>query len=167
MVTDGVAMQTSPHESTTTRAYWAEVFAEGPAGGKTVRMVLGTFPTPYRGRALRWLVRQARWIADGLDPNPDVPWLGGEFPQQVQSGLPDAPHYLRSWCENNASRQAAYDQLGSGHPFTLSATDHNGAFFLSILPVDVPASLASESPRTHRHRRTKPRRTSPWLAHFR
>ncbi|MFE3510586.1 hypothetical protein [Streptomyces sp. NPDC059129] len=56
--------------------YWAEAIAEFDRRGATEprRLVLGTFATPYAARALRWLCVQAVRIANGLDPDPDVPW---------------------------------------------------------------------------------------------
>ncbi|MGX2995388.1 hypothetical protein JNUCC64_14005 [Streptomyces sp. JNUCC 64] len=84
-------------------SYRARVVAEWSSayGDWDTRMVLGTFGSPYPGRVLRWLRRQAVRIADGLDPDPDggpihlnalreIPFPDHEFPG-------DAPTRLRAW----------------------------------------------------------------------
>ncbi|MEU3603768.1 hypothetical protein ABZ714_34435, partial [Streptomyces sp. NPDC006798] len=60
-------------------SYRVEFTAEGPVYGSlhTARVTLGTFETPYPGRALRWTCIRARRIADRLDPAPHTPWATG------------------------------------------------------------------------------------------
>ncbi|MFC5720861.1 hypothetical protein ACFP1Z_11855 [Streptomyces gamaensis] len=122
------------------RGYWCEVVYGGAGWG---RIVLGTLPTPFLGRALRWLRRQAVRIADGLDPDPDTaPSPHGALHKvNTEFQLGDAPAELRAWANDDRSRQAAYDQLRGGTPFALTATDHTGRYVLAAWPVDVPARL--------------------------
>lgn len=144
------------------RAYWAEVFAEGPANGETVRVLLGTFQTPYRGRVLRWLRGQARRIADGLDPDPRAPWIDGRELVPVCREVHDVPEELRHWCDDDGARQAAYDDLGNGDPFTLTASDDTARYFLAVIPVNVPSIRSGGITWAEAKNHRKPR-ASHWL----
>lgn len=127
------------------RGYWCEVIAEGPVYGsdEPVRMVLGTFQTPFVGRALRWLRRQALRIADGLDPEPDAtPSLCGALRRvesAIEFGLGDVPTALRNWANTDSSRQVAYYRLRGGEPFLLVTDDPMGRYVLAAWPVNIPA----------------------------
>ncbi|MCM2388710.1 hypothetical protein [Streptomyces albipurpureus] len=125
-------------------AYWAEVIAEGPiaGSGEVARVVLGAFATPHVGRALRWLCVQAVRIANGLDPDPEVPWSGALICLEPVGGLElgDVSTQLRNWVADEDSRFAAYRQLRRGDPFTLTASDWAGRYALTVWPVIVPVS---------------------------
>lgn len=138
---DGHTTALGPAAVVSTRGYWCEVIAEGPVYGsdEPVRVVLGTFPTPFVGRALRWLRWQALRIADGLDPEPDTtPSLRGAL-RRVEVGLGDVPTALRNWANTDSSRQVAYHRLREGEPFLLVTDDPTGRYVLAARPVDVPA----------------------------
>ncbi|MFI6641819.1 hypothetical protein [Streptomyces sp. NPDC050504] len=125
------------------REYRAEAVAVGPVGGGTVRVVLGTFRTPYPGRAVRWLSAQALRVADGLDPDPGVGWLAPEQRGALVTSpeldrLPSAPAALRAWCADEAGRRTAYERLREGRPVVVEAVDHTGAYVLWAVPVEAP-----------------------------
>ncbi|MCM2393943.1 hypothetical protein [Streptomyces albipurpureus] len=152
-------------------AYWAEVIAEGPVPGSSelARVALGAFATPYVRRALRWLSVQAVRIANGLDPDPEVPWSGALICLEPVAGLElnDVSTQLRDWVMNEEFRHIAYRRLKGGSPFTLTASDWTGRYVLTVWPVRVPAShiangdasSAGDDPAIHRKRRA-------WLVPF-
>ncbi|MFE0425215.1 hypothetical protein [Streptomyces sp. NPDC058953] len=120
-----------------------EITAEGPVYGTldTARVTLGTFETPYPGRALRWTSVQARRIADRLDPDPDTPWATGALRRlpEYADDTGDAPTELRRWAAPELIG-AAYHRLRDGHPVTLAASDHTGRYAVTITPLPDPAS---------------------------
>ncbi|MEU3600683.1 hypothetical protein ABZ714_18485 [Streptomyces sp. NPDC006798] len=122
---------------TTSAGYRVEFIAEGPVYGtlRTARVTLGTFETPYPGRALRWTCIRAHRIADRLDPDPHTPWAGSTLRR-----LPgyadhpgDAPTELRHWAHPRLIG-AAHHRLRDGHPVTFSTTDHTGRYTATITP---------------------------------
>ncbi|MCC2276163.1 hypothetical protein LKL35_12160 [Streptomyces sp. ET3-23] len=159
------------------RGYWCEVIAEGPVYGKDewVRVSLGTFQTPFVGRALRWLRRQALRVADGLDPAPDAASSLCASLRPVECAtiaqLGDVPTDLRNWADGDWSRQVAYDQLCGGEQFVLAAADHTGRYVLAAWPVDVPAlpdalpvqDRQSQNSRSHHLKHRKHRGKTGWL----
>ncbi|RLU86238.1 hypothetical protein CTZ27_24990 [Streptomyces griseocarneus] len=149
--------------------YWCEAIAEGPVYGRDEwgRSVLGIFPTPFVGRALRWLRGQALRIADGLDPDPQAtPALRGALrsaESATEFRFGDAPTALRNWANAEWTRQAAYDQLRGGEQFHLVAEDATGRYVLAAWPVDVPArpdplSAECRQPTNSRSRHLKHRK---------
>ncbi|MEV0445474.1 hypothetical protein AB0I84_08055 [Streptomyces spectabilis] len=161
----------------TRREYHAEVVGTGPAGGKDVRVVLGTLETPYLGIMMRWLGTQANRIADGLNPDTDTSWLVKKRRALSVAHLPEEAPYvpaeLRAWFADRERRQNAYDRLRDGWPFTLAAADHTGTYSLWVVPVDVPADASHdeppirtpEGPPTQVQRRRRPRPLLRWLPH--
>ncbi|MCM2388584.1 hypothetical protein [Streptomyces albipurpureus] len=122
--------------------YRAEAIVEVPQGGpgqtESAQLVLGRFTTPYAGRALRWTCVQASRIANGLDPDPDVPWSSTLICMSPDDWLDlgDAPTRLRNWVADEESRLAAYRQLRGGAPFALTASDWSGRYVLTVSPVN-------------------------------
>ncbi|MCC3767577.1 hypothetical protein [Streptomyces sp. UNOC14_S4] len=132
-----------------TWGYWCQVIAEGSVYGKGEweRSVLGNFQTPFVGRALRWLRRQALRIADGLDPEPEAtPSLcGGLRRVELATEFGDVPTALRTWANAEWTRQIAYDRLRDGEQFLLVTEDLTGRYVLAAWPVTVPARPDAES----------------------
>ncbi|PBC82989.1 hypothetical protein SAMN05428954_4344 [Streptomyces sp. 2112.3] len=152
-----------------TRAYWCEVIAEGPANGMWVPITLGTCQTISPKLALRWLRGQARRIADGLDPSPGSSWIKGRVLVCISSQLADASVELRRWCADAESQRTAQQQIRDGSPLTFTTADHTGRYSLTVWPVDIPApSLSSDcgqpaSTRREHARHRKTWRKSGWL----
>ncbi|MEU5162662.1 hypothetical protein AB0G74_24050 [Streptomyces sp. NPDC020875] len=114
-----------------------EITAEGPVYGTlhTARVTLGTFETPYPGRALRWTSVQAHRIADRLDPAPDTPWATGSLRHLPAYAYDtgDAPTQLRHWATPELIG-TAHHRLRDGYPVILTATDHTGRYTATITP---------------------------------
>lgn len=110
------------------------------------RVVLGAFATPFVRRALRWLSVQAVRIANGLDPDPEVPWSGTLICVEPAAGLElgDVPTRLRSWVKDEEARHTAHRQLLDGAPYTLTVSDWTGRYLLTVSPVSVPATHAAD-----------------------
>ncbi|MCM2388588.1 hypothetical protein [Streptomyces albipurpureus] len=134
--------------------YRAEAIVEVPQGGsegaESAQLVLGRFATPYAGRALRWTCVQASRIANGLDPDPDVPWSSTLICMDPDDWLDlgDAPTQIRNWVADQESRLAAYRQLLDGAPFTLTASDWSGRYVLTVSPVHSDRPDDAVSPQT-------------------
>ncbi|GAA1188444.1 hypothetical protein GCM10009654_52520 [Streptomyces hebeiensis] len=126
--------------------YTATVIGEGPANGRSVRVVLGTLKTISPKLALRWLRGQAHRIADRLDPAPGTPWAVGSIVRRVPAGLPDAPDELRRWCDDVDAQRAAWQQLMHGMPVTVNVADHTGRYSLTVWPVKTPSPSRPASP---------------------
>lgn len=136
----------SPQDAST-RGYLAQVIAEGPVYGTdaNARSVLGALATPYLGRVIRWVRQQAVRVADGLDPDPQTPWCGALRGVECATinALGDAPTVLRQWARSDEARQAAYEALRAGVPFSLATADHTGRYVLAVWPVDVPVTAVT------------------------
>ncbi|MGX2995185.1 hypothetical protein JNUCC64_12955 [Streptomyces sp. JNUCC 64] len=119
--------------------YLAEVVAEWSSvyGDWDTRMVLGTFTSPYPGRALRWLRRQAVRIADGLDPDPDVgpihPDALNEIPFPDHEFPGDAPTRLRAWALSG-DHSPAIRRLRDGGTVQVVAAEFGERYVLTARP---------------------------------
>ncbi|MEV7869511.1 hypothetical protein AB0P17_26230 [Streptomyces sp. NPDC088124] len=117
------------------RLYNVTVVCEGPVNGTWVRVVLAARQSTSPDFALTFLRRQARRIADGLDPDPRSKWLPAGTLVPSGTRVPDAPAELRSWCRDPGAQRAARDQLVAGGEFALSAVDHSGHYLFKVLPM--------------------------------
>jgi hypothetical protein len=137
-----------PAGATAAYLYRAEAHAQGPVAG-TARQegfLLGDFTSPYPGRVLRWLRRQALRIADGLDPDPcGTPHRGALRPDPgaLFPGPGDVPAELRDWAAGEGHRLEARRLLTAGRPFLLLAADHTGRYALTAWPVHVKGPAPS------------------------
>ncbi|MGX2995016.1 hypothetical protein JNUCC64_12070 [Streptomyces sp. JNUCC 64] len=117
--------------------YRAQVVAEWSSvyGDWDTRMSLGTFTSPYPGRALRWLRKQAVRIADGLDPDPDTGPIHPtalnaiEFPDHESPG--DAPTRLRAWALHEDHAPAIH-RLRAGGTVRIIAAEHGERYVLTV-----------------------------------
>ncbi|WP_329028134.1 hypothetical protein [Streptomyces sp. NBC_00690] len=102
------------------------------------RSVLGTFVSPYAARAMRWLCVQAVFIANGLNPDPDVPWSAGLISIDARSTLDldlgDAPARLRAWVADEDARHPIVQDLKAGQSFRLDVADWSGRYELTAWP---------------------------------
>ncbi|MFI1869581.1 hypothetical protein [Streptomyces jumonjinensis] len=130
--------------------YFAAVSGEGPVygTGEVAGTILGTFSTPYLGRALRWTRTQAVRIADRLDPPPGVPWRQAlcPVPPAVTAEHGDAPTMLRNWAGDDVIRQAAYRRLRDGQPVISTFGDYTGRYTVTVWPVPVPVPVRPANP---------------------
>ncbi|MGW6455047.1 hypothetical protein ACWF94_03830 [Streptomyces sp. NPDC055078] len=128
-------------------AYRAEAVAEGLVigTGRPARYVLGTFASPYPGRVLRWLRKQAVRIADGLDPDPaSVPWPAALRPgPSAHTGNGDVASVFRDWANDDGPPDEARRRLVTGNPVLLVGADVTGWYALAAWPVAAPARIAS------------------------
>ncbi|MFD8938453.1 hypothetical protein ACFV0R_24930 [Streptomyces sp. NPDC059578] len=116
--------------------YQARVVAEwsSAAGRWDTRIVLGAFDSPYPGRVLRWLRKQAFRIADGLDPDPAV----GPIRPTVLDVVPfpdhdlphDAPTRLRHWALRE-DHGPTVRRLRVGGAVRVVAADHAERYVLT------------------------------------
>ncbi|MFD9716805.1 hypothetical protein [Streptomyces sp. NPDC059076] len=116
--------------------YWAEVAADClPEPPEPKPICLGAFVTPYAARAVRWLCVQAERLANGLDPDPDVPWSAALFSVDARTALDldlgDAPTLLRAWIADEDARREIVQDLKAGHEFSLEAADWTGRYKLT------------------------------------
>ncbi|MFE3824176.1 hypothetical protein [Streptomyces sp. NPDC059092] len=147
------------------RFYNVTVVCEGPVNGAWVRVVLAARQAVPPDTALSILRRQARRIADGLDPDPGAEWIPPGALVPLRAPDPDVPTALRSWCHTPQAQKAARDRLLAGAEFTLDTADHSGRYTLRALPVPVPVPayvLPRHAPRPGRRRHRKPR----WFDRF-
>ncbi|MEV7084719.1 hypothetical protein AB0O07_02250 [Streptomyces sp. NPDC093085] len=117
------------------RRYQVTVLGEGPVNGTWARVVLATRETVSPDDALLFLRRQARRIANGLDPGPCSGWFPPGASARIEERGPDAPTQLRLWCTDSAAQEAARSKLVAGTDFTLTAADAEGHFTLRAVPI--------------------------------
>lgn len=127
--------------------YRAVVVADGPTQSEPLR--LGVFVTPYAARAVRWLCVQAVRIANGLDPDPDVPWSASlisiDARLTLDLDLGDVPTRLRTWVADEDARHRVVQDLKAGRPFALEVADWAGQYRLTARPrrISTRAELGS------------------------
>ncbi|MFI1222929.1 MULTISPECIES: hypothetical protein [unclassified Streptomyces] len=117
-------------------------------GGDAARSVrLGGILAPTRRLALRWLRRQARRIADALDPDPYTPWVPARalYPAGAV-GRRDAPAELRFWVTSFREHDYALGRLANGLPYEFVARDAASWYGLVMRPL-VAARTPSPSHR--------------------
>ncbi|WP_202917899.1 hypothetical protein [Streptomyces taklimakanensis] len=137
-------------QDTTTRAYRADVTAQGPVNGTTVTVLLGSHEAPSRRLVLRWLGEQARRVADGLDPDPSAThWVTDGTLVPLPRRPADVPTELRRWCADEERQETASTRLAEGLPFRLTVADHTGTYTLRAWPVGVTAPRPARPPLTY------------------
>ncbi|MEW2067643.1 hypothetical protein [Streptomyces sp. NPDC007346] len=114
--------------------------AESSAGDAARSVRLGRVVTPTRRLALRWLRRQARRLADALDPDPYAaswapvhalhPVTGGPEPARR-----DAPAELRAWADGFREHDYALLRLADGLPYEFVARDALAWYGLVVRPL--------------------------------
>ncbi|MET9924229.1 MULTISPECIES: hypothetical protein [unclassified Streptomyces] len=109
--------------------------AESHAGDAARSVRLGRITAPTRRLALRWLRRQARRIADALDPDPYAPWVPAIALRPVTGDRYDAPAELRSWADNVREHDYALLRLADGLPYEFVARDAPAWYGLVVRPL--------------------------------
>ncbi|MEV7283721.1 hypothetical protein AB0O01_03990 [Streptomyces sp. NPDC093252] len=148
-------MRPGPHD------YWAEITAEGPVygGDRTGRAVIGRYGSAFVRLVLGWTVMGALRIADGLDPDPGVPWCAPRTLVRVAGAVAaagDVPTVLRRWSRSEGDQCAALRQLMGGDPWALIVSDDiSGLYSLTVWPVtarEVPPVPPGNARGRHRKR---------------
>ncbi|MGW7542228.1 hypothetical protein ACWGKQ_14060 [Streptomyces sp. NPDC054770] len=121
--------------------YWCEVRADGLVygWGTQATFILGTHETISPVLALRWIIGNARHIADRLDPDPQRSRWVQPFMEQPNASSPDGPTQLRLWCMDRWEQQAARKRIKDGDPLFLVVEDADCRYTLSVWPIQVPA----------------------------
>ncbi|MEE1731025.1 hypothetical protein ACFV2I_03945 [Streptomyces microflavus] len=109
--------------------------AESSAGDAARSVRLGCITAPTRRLALRWLRRQARRFADGLDPDPYASWVPGRALHPVTRAPRDAPAELRAWAGSLREHDYALLRLADGLPYEFVARDALAWYGLVVRPV--------------------------------
>ncbi|QQZ55848.1 hypothetical protein IFE09_21260 [Streptomyces microflavus] len=109
--------------------------AESSAGDAARSVRLGCITAPTRRLALRWLRRQARRFADGLDPDSYASWVPGRALHPVTRAPRDAPAELRSWAGSLREHDYALLRLADGLPNEFVARDALAWYGLVVRPV--------------------------------
>lgn len=109
--------------------------AESSAGDAARSIRLGCITAPTRRLALRWLRRQARRFADGLDPDPYASWVPGRALHPVTRAPRDAPAELRAWAGSLREHDYALLRLADGLPYEFVARDALAWYGLVVRPV--------------------------------
>ncbi|QDY79814.1 hypothetical protein FQU76_28440 [Streptomyces qinzhouensis] len=127
------------------------VTAEGIAFGKPVRFKLGSHSSTSRRLALRWLRNQAHRLADGLDPDPNAPWLRTVPGALVRlpSLRADVPTELRRWCRDDQAYEDALSALTTRVPVMLSVADLWGSYTLAVWPMSDSAARTEQCAEPH------------------
>ncbi len=113
-------------------------------GGDGLRSIrLGGATVPSRRLALRWLRRQARRLADALDPDPYdscIPPLALR-PVPASGSRHDAPTELRVWADSVREHDYLLGRLADGLPYEFVARDATAWYGLVARPLVVPGRV--------------------------
>jgi hypothetical protein len=116
--------------------FLCHVTAYGTCGGERIGVPLGTYRAPTLALALWWLRDRANWIADRLDPQPEVE----HYPQgslvPVADTAPDVPALLRAWCGDVAQQELVGDELAAGRLVRIATSDDTTEYELLAESVD-------------------------------
>ncbi|MFE7132425.1 hypothetical protein ACFVIM_16360 [Streptomyces sp. NPDC057638] len=116
------------------------VLVEGPVhgSGAVLPFVLAVQRTATPDDALRWLQRQARWVADRLDPDPAVsPWVVPAM-RTDRVPVPDAPTEIRVWSDAPDEERAARARLDQGVAVSVVIPDGPDRYTFAICPQRAP-----------------------------
>lgn len=116
--------------------FLCHVTAYGVCEGRRIGVPLGTYRAPTLALALWWLRDRASWIAERLDPRPDVEHLPPGALVPVADGVPDVPAVLRAWCSDAARQEEMADMLAAGRLVRLAVGDDTTEYELLAESVD-------------------------------
>ncbi|PCG86838.1 hypothetical protein CIB93_06355 [Streptomyces sp. WZ.A104] len=128
-----------------TRGHADWYVAESHGGDAARSFRLGGIVAPTRRLALRWLRRQARRLADALDPDPYAPWVPARALYPVSGARLDVPAELRSWASSFREHDYALLRLAEGLPYEFVARDDTSWYGLVMRPL-APARTPLPSP---------------------
>nr|WP_202425600.1 hypothetical protein [Streptomyces sp. HUCO-GS316] len=112
------------------------VTAYGTCGGRRIGVPLGTYRAPTLALALWWLRDRASWMADRLDPRPEVPHFPPSALVPVAGTVPDVPALLRAWCGDVARQERVADELAAGRLVRIAVVDDTTEYELLAESID-------------------------------
>ncbi|WP_406728887.1 hypothetical protein WJ438_35895 [Streptomyces sp. GD-15H] len=116
--------------------FLCHVTAYGVCDGRRIGVPLGTYRAPTLALALWWLRDRASWIAERLDPRPEVEHLPPGALVPVANGVPDVPAVLRAWCGDAARQEEMAEALAAGRLVRLAISDDTTEYELLAESVD-------------------------------
>ncbi|MBZ6231453.1 hypothetical protein [Streptomyces olivaceus] len=116
--------------------FLCHVTAYGVCDGRRIGVPLGTYRAPTLALALWWLRDRASWMAERLDPQPDIPYLPRSALTPVADDAPDVPRALRAWCADDLQQELVADELAAGRLVRLATSDDTTEYELMAESVD-------------------------------
>ncbi|MDH6628522.1 hypothetical protein M2271_006355 [Streptomyces sp. LBL] len=116
--------------------FLCHVTGYGTCDGRRIGVPLGTYRAPTLALALWWLRDRASWIADRLDPRPEVEHLPSGALVPVAPTVPDVPTVLRTWCADLAQQGLVADELAAGRLVRIAVFDDTTEYELLAESVD-------------------------------
>lgn len=116
--------------------FLCHVTAYGICGGQRVGVPLGSYRAPTLPLALWWLRDRATWIAERLDPRPELPHLPEGALMPVSEDTPDVPALLRAWCADATRQELVAEELAGGRLVRIATRDDTTEYELLAESVD-------------------------------
>jgi hypothetical protein len=116
--------------------FLCHVTAYGVCDGRRIGVPLGTYRAPTLALALWWLRDRASWIAQRLDPQPDVEHLPPGALVPVAETVPDVPTLLRAWCADPGQQERVAEELAAGRLVRIATSDDTTEYELLAESVD-------------------------------
>lgn len=116
--------------------FLCHVTAYGICGGRRVGVPLGTYRAPTLPLALWWLRDRASWIADRLDPHPELPHVPEGALMPLADDTTDVPALLRTWCADTVQQERVAEELAGGRLVRVATRDETTEYELLAESVD-------------------------------
>jgi hypothetical protein len=116
--------------------FLCHVTAYGVCDGRRIGVPLGTYRAPTLALALWWLRDRASWIAERLDPRPDVEHFPPSALVPVADTVPDVPSLLRAWCGDDVQQERVAEELAAGRLVRIATSDETTEYELLAESVD-------------------------------
>ncbi|MFE9017721.1 hypothetical protein ACFYNL_03940 [Streptomyces sp. NPDC007808] len=116
--------------------FLCHVTAYGVCGGRRIGVPLGTYRAPTLALALWWLRDRASWMAERLDPRPEVEHFPPGALVPVTATVPDVPAVLRAWCGDPERQDLVADELAAGRLVRIAVSDDTTEYELLAESVD-------------------------------
>ncbi|MDN3024308.1 hypothetical protein [Streptomyces sp. S.PB5] len=116
--------------------FLCHVTAYGICEGKRIGVPLGSYRAPTLALALWWLRDRASWIAERLDPQPEIGNIPPSALVPVAGNVPDVPAVLRTWCADDVQQELVADELAAGRLIRIATSDETTEYELLAESVD-------------------------------
>ncbi|PWI13438.1 hypothetical protein DI272_04295 [Streptomyces sp. Act143] len=116
--------------------FLCHVTAYGTCGGQRIGVPLGSYRAPTLALALWWLRDRASWIAERLDPQPEISRIPTSALVPVAPSVPDVPAVLRAWCGDAAQQELVAEELAAGRLIRVATSDDTTEYELLAESVD-------------------------------
>ncbi|MFI9828978.1 MAG: hypothetical protein HOV73_14770 [Streptomyces sp.] len=116
--------------------FLCHVTAYGTCGGQRIGVPLGSYRAPTLALALWWLRDRASWIAERLDPQPEISRIPQSALVPVAPSAPDVPAVLRAWCGDAAQQELVAEELAAGRLIRIATSDDTTEYELLAESVD-------------------------------